>query len=69
MKPEDTKKISRRRLLKKLAIGGGVIFTANALPGKWKKPVIESVITSAHADKPSGKGVRDHGHRGPPVSG
>lgn len=51
MKPEDTKKISRRRLLKKLAIGGGVIFTANALPGKWKKPVIESVITPAHAEK------------------
>ena len=50
MKPEDTKKISRRRLLEKLAIGGGVILTANALPNKWKKPVIESVITPAHAE-------------------
>jgi hypothetical protein len=40
---------SRRRLLKKLAIGGGVVTTASSLPEKWKKPVIESVITPAHA--------------------
>jgi hypothetical protein len=38
----------RRRLLKKLAAGGSAAGLA-ALPGKWGKPVVASVILPAHA--------------------
>ena len=39
----------RRRLIKKLAIGGGVATTASSMPTKWVKPVLDSVILPAHA--------------------
>jgi hypothetical protein len=39
----------RRGALKKLLAGGGVIVGGSALPSEWTKPVIESVITPAHA--------------------
>ena len=42
-KPEYT----RRQVIKKVMIGG-VIATV-VLPGKWTRPIIETVITPAHA--------------------
>lgn len=39
----------RRGALKKLLTGGGVIVGTSALPSEWTKPVIESIITPAHA--------------------
>lgn len=43
----------RRRLLKKLAAGGSAASLA-ALPGKWAKPVVASVILPAHAQTSPG---------------
>ena len=40
---------ARRRILKTLLAGGGVIAGAKALPEKWAKPVVESVVLPAHA--------------------
>jgi hypothetical protein len=39
----------RRRLLKALAVGGGAIAAAEALPEKWTKPVIDQVEVPLHA--------------------
>lgn len=40
---------ARRTLLKKAAASSGVVATAAALPNTWVKPVLNSVITPAHA--------------------
>src|SRR5450755_4485512 len=37
----------RRRVLKVVTVGG--IATTLALPGKWTKPIVKSVIVPAHA--------------------
>ena len=37
----------RRRLLKVVTLGG--IATTLALPSKWTKPIVKSVIVPAHA--------------------
>lgn len=39
----------RRKLLKTVLIGGGVLGTAHITLEKWAKPVIDSVILPAHA--------------------
>jgi len=45
----SNKELSRRRLLKKLAAGSGALGAVSALPEKWRKPVVDSVILPAHA--------------------
>ncbi len=40
---------SRRKMLKSVAVGGGAIATAHALPSKWTSPVVNMVVTPAHA--------------------
>ena len=40
---------SRRKALTKISIGIGVGVTAGFLPGKWVKPVVDSIIVPAHA--------------------
>ncbi len=41
---------TRRKALKKLLVGGGAAVAAShALPTKWTKPVVDSVILPAHA--------------------
>lgn len=44
-----TKEISRRNLLKKMAITGGVIATSQLIPGEWVKPIIGVGTLPAHA--------------------
>ena len=46
----DTKKeAARRRILKKMAVGGGIVTASQVMPERWTKPVIDSVILPAHA--------------------
>ncbi|MFH1152184.1 MAG: hypothetical protein V1793_00055 [Pseudomonadota bacterium] len=40
---------SRRKVLRKLLIGGGVVAGAGLLPDKWTKPVVDFVVVPAHA--------------------
>ena len=47
MSEGNEKNISRRQVMKTIAIGG--VATAVMLPGKWTKPIVDSVITPAHA--------------------
>jgi len=42
---KETKDSRRREVLK----AGGVIASAYAVPEKWKKPVVDSVLLPAHA--------------------
>ncbi len=39
----------RRRSLKKIALGGGMVASMAALPSKWIKPIVDKVILPAHA--------------------
>ena len=45
---EDKKNVSRRRALQILGLGGAVAATI-ALPGKWTRPIVESIVVPAHA--------------------
>ena len=45
---DDSKNVSRRRALKVLGLGGAVGVTL-ALPSKWTRPVVESIVVPAHA--------------------
>ena len=40
---------SRRSLIKKTGVAGGVVLTASALPESWVKPIIKSMVLPAHA--------------------
>ena len=40
---------SRRKLLKSIAAGSGVIVAGKSLPESWSKPVVDSVMLPAHA--------------------
>ena len=40
---------SRRRLLKAMAAGGGLIAGAKTLPEKWSSPLVQTTIMPAHA--------------------
>ncbi len=44
------KKENRRKVLRNTLIGGAVISTGSAVPGKWRKPALEAVILPAHAE-------------------
>lgn len=52
-KPEniikDSSIESRRKLIKSTIIGTGLVGSASAIPSKWAKPVIDSVILPSHA--------------------
>ncbi len=40
---------SRRKVLKNMLIGGGAIAGAKFLPDKWVQPIVNTVVTPAHA--------------------
>jgi len=40
---------ARRRLMKSLAAGGGVVVTSKLVPEQWKKPVLQHTILPVHA--------------------
>ncbi len=40
---------ARRRLLKSVVAGGGVLATGRLLPENWARPVVQSVMLPAHA--------------------
>ena len=39
----------RRKLAKSFAVGVGAVASVNALPDRWTKPVVDSVLLPAHA--------------------
>jgi len=43
------KSSARRRLLKSVVAGGGVLATGKLLPERWAEPVVQSVVLPAHA--------------------
>jgi hypothetical protein len=45
---DDKKNVSRRRALQILGLGGAVAATI-ALPGRWTRPIVESIVVPAHA--------------------
>lgn len=40
---------ARRKLLKTLVAGGGIVATARLLPEQWTRPVVENTLLPAHA--------------------
>lgn len=48
-KLEQDNQVSRRRLLKLMAITGGTIATSQLIPGEWVRPVINIGTLPAHA--------------------
>lgn len=49
MSEEKNSKESRRKLLKSLAAGSGVVIAGKSLPASWSRPVVDSVMLPAHA--------------------
>ncbi len=49
MKKNHKEVPARRRVLKTLAAGGGVVVAGKTLPQSWYKPVVETVVLPAHA--------------------
>jgi len=48
-KKNQTNTKPRRKALKRIAIGGGVMSAALTVPGKWTRPVVNSVVLPVHA--------------------
>ena len=46
---EAEKPISRRKVIKTLALGGGVTTGTLLFPSEWTKPLVEAVYLPAHA--------------------
>jgi hypothetical protein len=40
---------ARRKVLKNMMAAGGVVTAGKALPERWTKPVLDSVMLPAHA--------------------
>ncbi|MFW2439259.1 MAG: hypothetical protein ACN4GR_07795 [Arenicellales bacterium] len=45
---------SRRKLLKSIAAGSGVIVAGKSLPESWSRPIVDSVILPVHAQTSGG---------------
>lgn len=41
--------ISKRKLIKSIAVGSGAIVAGKSLPESWSKPIVDSVMLPAHA--------------------
>ena len=44
---DETRQLSRRKLLERLALGGAAI-SVTLLPSEWVKPVVETIVVPAH---------------------
>lgn len=42
-------KVNRREVVKSVTVVVGGVVTVLALPAKWTKPIVESIIVPAHA--------------------
>lgn len=51
-------KLSRRNLLKVLSAGSGTVLTGVSLPRTWQRPVVETILTPAHAQATCGTFIR-----------
>ncbi len=40
---------SRRKAIKRILVGGGLVTGATMLPKKWTKPVVDAITVPAHA--------------------
>ncbi|MCP4314933.1 MAG: hypothetical protein GY789_02560 [Hyphomicrobiales bacterium] len=47
MSQENKPKYTRREIIKNVMIGG--VLTVIVLPRKWTRPIVETVVTPAHA--------------------
>lgn len=55
MSKEQSEAGTRRRILKQVAAGGGMVIAARALPEQWVRPVVDAVLLPSHAQtSPSG---------------
>lgn len=45
----NTRLVGRRKLMKVLAAGGGVVTGAALIPDRWTSPIVEAVGLPAHA--------------------
>ena len=59
--PENKSSESRRKLLKSIAAGSGVVAAGKSLPELWRKPVVNSVMLPAHAATTGSGGNTDEG--------
>ncbi len=46
---DDKRSKNRRKLLKSIAAGSGVVIAGKSLPEKWSRPAIDAVLLPAHA--------------------
>lgn len=51
---KNARNSARRRLLKSVVAGGGVLATGKLLPENWARPVVQSVVLPAHAQTSPG---------------
>ena len=59
---------SRRKLLKTAVVGGGVLGASKAMPEKWSKPVVDSVLIPTHAATTGSGGGPGGGTTAAPVT-
>lgn len=48
-KPNKSDQAERRKTVRRMLVGGGIITAGSQLPSKWTKPVVETVLMAAHA--------------------
>ncbi len=64
MSKDDSNRDERRTNLRRMLVGGGIIGTSVAVPDKWSKAVVESVVLPAHAQS-SGVAAGNFNGQGP----
>lgn len=49
-RPSEPAAASRRKALRRLLVGSGVVAGSKVIPEKWSAPVIDAVVLPAHAE-------------------
>ena len=61
-KQNNSEQPSRRKTVRRMLVGGGIITAGSQAPEKWIKPTIDSVLMAAHAQtSPAGAPVAPGG--------